>query len=495
MTVLNYVPKASTARPPKRDSRVIDFTAENIQGIEPPTDADRVEYKDSKEQGLYLRVTRNGVKTFTYVGRAKGAANPERKTLGKYPIVKPAEARKLARELSGHQASGTSVSAEGRARRQEMSLSDLWTLYYENLVATSKRPDTFELAWSIYVEPKFGRRRLSDITYAEVERWHRELPQIVVTRREEAAAALRAKREQKAAAVDARRQIRKHGPLPKPDKLTGKGGSTMVVNGNTTANRCVEVMRAMYNFATHPKRSLFNGKNPAAEQVSHTENERSRFIQSDELSKFFTALAGVPSETIRDAILTSLLTAARKQNVLSMKWVDLHLQRKEWALPGEFQKNGAPYVVPLVDELVLILVRRKANHDALLAQNPPKSKEDKLAATFVFPSEKSETGHIVNMNKTWAALKAAAHIDDLRLHDLRRTMGSWQAKTGASLVVIGKSLNHKDPTATAIYARLDMDPVRDSMTTAACAMFEAAGLKATEQATNDPSGAKEGQIA
>ena len=203
----------------------------------------------------------------------------------------------------------------------------------------------------------------------------------------------------------------------------------------------------------------------------------SRFIQSDELGKFFNALADISSQTVRDAILTSLLTAARKENVISMKWEDVHLQRKEWALPGEFQKNGAPYVVPLVSELVSLLEQRKKQHDEFIARNPPKTKREILRASFVFSSAKSETGHIVNMNRAWATLKEKANIDDLRLHDLRRTMGSWQAKTGASLVVIGKSLNHKDPTATAIYARLDMDPVRDSMSTATSAMMEAGGLK------------------
>ena len=58
------------------------------------------------------------------------------------------------------------------------------------------------------------------------------------------------------------------------------------------------------------------------------------------------------------------------------------------------------------------------------------------------------------------------------LHDLRRTLGSWQAKTGASLSIIGKSLNHKNVATTAIYARLDLDPVRESVNTA-----EAAGAK------------------
>jgi len=62
-------------------------------------------------------------------------------------------------------------------------------------------------------------------------------------------------------------------------------------------------------------------------------------------------------------------------------------------------------------------------------------------------------------------------------HDLRRTLGSWQAKTGASLSIIGKSLNHKNPSTTAIYARLDLDPVRESVNTATSAMMAAAGLK------------------
>jgi len=44
-------------------------------------------------------------------------------------------------------------------------------------------------------------------------------------------------------------------------------------------------------------------------------------------------------------------------------------------------------------------------------------------------------------------------------------------------VVIGKSLNHKSPNTTAIYARLDLDPVRESIEKATNAMLVAAGLK------------------
>jgi integrase len=69
-------------------------------------------------------------------------------------------------------------------------------------------------------------------------------------------------------------------------------------------------------------------------------------------------------------------------------------------------------------------------------------------------------------------------LADLRIHDLRRTMGSWQAKTGASMAVIGKSLGHRSIQATAVYSRLDSDPVRDAMETATSAMLSAARTNA-----------------
>ena len=61
---------------------------------------------------------------------------------------------------------------------------------------------------------------------------------------------------------------------------------------------------------------------------------------------------------------------------------------------------------------------------------------------------------------------------DVHLHDLRRTLGSFQAITGASLQVIGKSLGHKSQAATQIYARLHHDPVRNAVERATDAMFE-----------------------
>jgi len=43
--------------------------------------------------------------------------------------------------------------------------------------------------------------------------------------------------------------------------------------------------------------------------------------------------------------------------------------------------------------------------------------------------------------------------------------------TGASSTIVGKTLGHKSPEATAIYTRMNLDPVRSSMETAVKAML------------------------
>ena len=91
---------------------------------------------------------------------------------------------------------------------------------------------------------------------------------------------------------------------------------------------------------------------------------------------------------------------------------------------------------------------------------------------YVFPG-RGKTGHLMEPKLAWERLLARAGIADLRIHDLRRTLGSWQAAAGSSLQVIGKSLGHARPETTAIYARLQLEPVRQSVNAAAAAIAAA----------------------
>jgi integrase len=200
--------------------------------------------------------------------------------------------------------------------------------------------------------------------------------------------------------------------------------------------------------------------NPAMGIKLNKEQSRDRFIQGDELPRFFQALAEEQNGTMRDYFLLSLLTGARRSNVLAMQWTDVNLDRAEWRIKDT--KNGTPQVVALSPEAEEVLENRKPTEPS----------------QFVFPGI-GRAGHLAEPKKGWQRILDRAGIADLRIHDLRRTLGSWQAKTGASMAIIGKSLNHKNPNTTAIYARLDLDPVRNSINTATSAMLTAAGVKSS----------------
>ena len=182
---------------------------------------------------------------------------------------------------------------------------------------------------------------------------------------------------------------------------------------------------------------------------------RDRFLEADELPRFFKSLSDEENHTLRDYVLISLLTGARRANVLSMRWKQVHLERGYWNIPET--KNGTSQRVVLVPAAVDILRKRQEN-----------------GSEFVFPGS-DPVKHLVDPKRGWKRILQRANISNLRIHDLRRSLGSWQAATGASLSMIGKSLNHKNVNSTAIYARLNLDPVRVSVETATSAMLRAAG--------------------
>jgi hypothetical protein len=59
---------------------------------------------------------------------------------------------------------------------------------------------------------------------------------------------------------------------------------------------------------------------------------------------------------------------------------------------------------------------------------------------------------MVNLAMAWKRIRTAAELPDVRIHDLRRTVGSWLVRDGASLHLVGSVLNHKDQKTTAGYA-------------------------------------------
>lgn len=482
----------------------INFSRAKIAALPAAPDGKRTYYSDTGEPGLLLCVTSTGTKSFQVYLKVAGV--PKRVTLGRFsptlpvsvelpkgckhgdflantPELNVAMARALAPLVKIDLKAGVNAADTKKAKRGEWTLGELFEEYVTRHLEPKKKKSVAEirndfdrylgkLSSESKTSPKLKRvkrtgtvnwsaRPISSITRQEVKRLHTDLGKHI---------------------------------------------------GHRTANRVVSNLRAMYNRAIYWEE--FKKDNPASGIEMFSIPSRDRFMQKDEIPRFFAAVAMEPSKDIRDFILLDLLTGARKGNVTSMRWADTNLDRAEWRIPDT--KNGEALTVPLMPEAVEILQSRKP-------QKP---------AEFVFPGT-GKSGHMADPRKGWVRIfdndeldqltkriRAAGHmfnwpaartkgprdksrktetrsqslararkvakdleidttgarIENLNIHDLRRTLGSWQAATGASLVVIGKSLGHRDQEATAIYARLNIEPVRASVERATGAILEAAGL-------------------
>ena len=353
-------------------------------------------YYDEREKGLVMAVTPTGTKTFFLYKRIEG--KPERLLLGRFPDISIENARKLATAAKGEIAVGANPQKDKRAIRDEMTFGALFADYMEKYSKVHKRSWKYDEREVNKFLSRWMKRKISSFDRPEIERFHAKI---------------------------------------------GKE------NGLYQANRLLERIRSIFNKAIDWG---WAGPNPATGIKKYKEKSRDRFLQPDELPRFFEALANEPNEVARDFFMISLLTGARKSNTLAMCWKDINFSSATWRI--ELTKNGDAQTVHLPRQAIDILTERKW----------------KSESPWVFEG-KGETGHLADPKKAWARILEEANINDLRIHDLRRTLGSYQAATGANGYIIGKSLGHRSQQSTAIYARLNLDPVRESVNKATEAMF------------------------
>jgi len=235
-------------------------------------------------------------------------------------------------------------------------------------------------------------------------------------------------------------------------------------HGSVAANRAIQLLKRVINWGIDTER--YEGGNVATKIVMFPEYSRERVAQKTELARIFAELEPErePSRDLRDFVWLALTTGARKSDILSMKWDDLALADNRWTIPST-TKTGKPYEAALPPRSVEILKERARRQ----------SKEG--ICEWVFPS-RGVSGHLVDLKGAWKKLLERAEIKNLRQHDLRRTLASFQLKNGATMPVIGKSLGHAaGSSATAIYARPDFEMIEKSVKAATNAMIALAPKK------------------
>lgn len=210
-----------------------------------------------------------------------------------------------------------------------------------------------------------------------------------------------------------------------------------------TANHALAVMSKIMSWCERQGLRP-EGSNPCLGLERYKERRRERFLTPDELRRLGRVLDEAEETRSQNlfvvaAIRTLILTGARLSEVLTLKWDYIDTGRRLILLPDS--KTGAK-PIPLNQPTINLLERLPR-----VRGNP-----------YVFVGH-VKGSHLVNIQKPWRAIRDAAELGDLRLHDLRHSFASVAVASGGSLPVIGRILGHAQPQTTARYAHLGDDPV------------------------------------
>ena len=81
---------------------------------------------------------------------------------------------------------------------------------------------------------------------------------------------------------------------------------------------------------------------------------------------------------------------------------------------------------------------------------------------WVFPHPKYADRHRSRFAHEWGKFVKKAGLEDLRMHDLRHTLATWMANSGADLAVIQKALGHSQIRMTDRYAHHSGGVIKDA---------------------------------
>ena len=382
------------------------FTQRYIDSLPLPEKGKRACHYDSKINGLGIRVTCSGTKSFIVLRKHKG--RPTRVTLGRYPEMSVQQARKEAQKALSKLSVGINPTDEKRDQvASEITLSEAFEDYIR--ARKSLKPSTVD-----------DYRKTMKQTFSD---WMSK-PLASITKDK------------------VRRRHEKRGEESK-----------------ARANNAMRVLRAVFNFASEVYEDK-NGisrfpTNPVAvlskTKAWHKVDRRKTHLPKETLPKWFDAVLNIDTHhpqskagIVREYLLFIFFTGTRREEAASLKWVDVNLPEKVFTLKET--KNSEVVTLPLCEYLTERLTQWR--------QQTP--------GEYLFPSDESKTGHIVSPHKQLERVKKKSGVP-FTIHDLRRTFITIAEGLDISSYSIKRLVNHKTLDSidvTAGYVVSDIERLR-----------------------------------
>ena len=371
----------------------IKLTAAAVEKLKAPT-AGRAEYFDTTFPGFGVRITDKGRKTFIVFYRFGG--RQRRLTLGTYPALSLAEARKKASSALQSVEAGSDpadAKADAKARRPDTVENVVADFIERHAKRRNKGWKPVEQLFANHVTPRWKGRDIRTIERRDVIRLLDEM-------------------------VDA---------------------------GNTTqANRVLANVRKFFNWCV--EREIVVTSPAAGVKPPTREKPRERALSEHEIRALWEAFDNLETP-FGPLFKFMLMTAQRRGECAEIRWCDVDLDAALWTIPDT--KNGKSHEVPLPHQAVTLLreMPRFAGGDYVFTT----TFGARPVSGFGKPKDHAARLSGVGVPNGTDADTDAPPSDDWRLHDLRRSAATGMAHLGVPVDHISRVLNHAQSSVTAIY--------------------------------------------
>jgi integrase len=375
---------------------------------------------DTDLRGFGVRVSPSGTKAYVLQYRTK-AGRSRRMTIGRHGVLTVDEARARARKHLASVSDGGDPMGDRSALRVSPTVNDLLDRHIDEHVRVHNSGSTLHSTQRLFdhfARPALGILKVESVTRQDVAKLHLSM------------------------------------------RETPRQANLLLAHLSKTFSNA-EL------WGLRPDQS-----NPCRHIKRYAENHRERFLSVTELERLGAAMREAETEGlpwpengkpkskhlpkpencrttvtpgVLGAIRALLFTGARLSEIRELRWEHVDFKAGTLKLPGK--KGGVRKTHPVGSPALELLASI--------------SRVDGSPWVFPRPSDPERCISKEVIENAWQRLRARAAIEDVRLHDLRHTMGTFVSQAGVNAFVVRDVLRHASTVMTNRYVNFDNDPVRE----------------------------------
>ena len=214
----------------------------------------------------------------------------------------------------------------------------------------------------------------------------------------------------------------------------------------STINKHIHLMNRMLNLARHW--GHIQSHSPVQQNIKKLAvgDYTQRFLSEAEIDLLLTTCRASRHPYLYLIVQFLLLTGARKGEARLACWKHIDLHKRVWTVPRS--KNGRSRRIILSSAAMDVLHSVRNKTEQLMLPTKPDD--------YFFINPITRTAYH-SFDTAWFKARAAAGLDNVRMHDLRHTFASLLINKGVSLYEVQTLLGHSSMQMTQRYAHLAPD--------------------------------------